>query len=109
MADTTETTDFESTINFLKGDLASASIPLAVNIIERWEHRLQDTQMFEDLRELKQALLEGNTTELKQYLNKLSDETEMAAAELRAQSATDDASQIGQIGKLLAKASEAIG
>ncbi len=75
MSDTTQTTDFDSTIQILQQDLASADSALAILMIERWQERLQGTDLFRNLSELKQAILNGNTTNIEKLLSELGKET----------------------------------
>ncbi|MBD2463680.1 hypothetical protein H6G89_22015 [Oscillatoria sp. FACHB-1407] len=106
MPDTTQTTDFDSTINLLQQDLSSVDLALAINIIERWEHQLQGTDIFEDLMELKQAILNGNLTELENLLRDLGEDTTATADSAREDGANEVAVKIEQIGKLLSQASQ---
>lgn len=105
MADTTQTTDFDSTIDLLQQDLSSVDLALAVTIIERWEHQLQGTDIFEDLMELKQAILNGSFTEAKKLLSDLGEATIAAAGRIREDGADEVAAKIEQIGQLLSQAS----
>lgn len=105
MPDITQTTDFDSTINLLQQDLSSVDIALAINIIERWENQLQGTDIFEDLSELKQAILNGNLTELENLLRDLGEDISATAVRVREDGAAEVAAKVEQIGKLLLQAS----
>lgn len=108
MADTTQTTDFDSTIHLLQQDLASVDVAVAVNLIERWEHQLQDSDLFDALMELKQAILDGNVAELEELLRDLGEDTTAAAASARQDGATEIAAKVEQIGQLLSRASQTV-
>ena len=105
MSDTTQTTDFDSTINFLQQDLASVDISLAINFIERWENQLQGTDIFEDLMELKQAILNGNRTDIENLLRDLGEDTAATASDVRQNGSVEIATKIEQISQLLSQAS----
>jgi hypothetical protein len=108
MSDTLQTTDFDSTIDFLQQDLASVDLALAINIIERWEHQLQGTDLFRDLMELKQAILNGNLTELETCLRNVGEATTATAGSVRGDGADEIAAKIEQIGKLLSQISHTV-
>lgn len=105
MPEAVQVADFDATINFLKQDLASVDIPLALNYIAQWEHELQGTELFQDLMDLKQAILNGNLTDLENTLHKVSENTIVVANDIRRQGSTEAATRIEQIGQLLAQAS----
>lgn len=96
MTDTTQTTDFQSTIHLLEQDLSSVDPALAILMIERWEERLQGTEIFGDLVELKQAILNGNMTNLEKFLGNLSQKTLKIANSLEAKPA-ENAKQIATL------------
>ncbi len=108
MPDTTQTTDFDSTIHLLQQDPASVDLAVVINIIERWEHQLQGTNIFEDLMELKQAILNGNSTELENLLRDLGEKTVAAAGSAREDGEDEVAAKIEEIGKLLSQASHTV-
>lgn len=105
MSDITQATDFDSTINFLQQDLSSVDLALAINIIERWENQLQGTDIFKDLMELKQAILNGNSTDLKNLLRALGEDTAAVAGSVREDGVAEVAAKIEQISTLLSQAS----
>jgi hypothetical protein len=105
MSDTTQTTDFDSTIRLLQQDLASLDLVVAIALIERWERQLQGTALFGNLSELKQAILDGNTTDAAKLLNHLSEGTSAMAASVADESA---AAKITELGRVLAQASNAL-
>jgi len=105
MPDTTQTNDLDSTINLLQQELASVDIALALNIIERWEYQLQGSDIFGDLMELKQAILNGNLIELENLLRDLGDNTSAIAGKVSQDGTGEVAAKIEQIGHLLAQAS----
>lgn len=105
MPDPTQTADFESTINLLQQDLSSVDTALAINIIERWQHQLQGTDLFAKLTELKQAIFNGNLTELENRLREVGEETSAIAASVREDGAVEVAA-LEQISKLLLQASQ---
>lgn len=107
MPDITATTDFDETIHLLQQDPASASPAVAVALIERWEQQLQDSDIFSDLTELKQAILAGNTTDIANLLSNLGQKTSAAAAGAREQVPADVVAKIQQIGDLLSQAGHA--
>ncbi|MBW4518569.1 MAG: hypothetical protein KME16_02395 [Scytolyngbya sp. HA4215-MV1] len=102
-SDTTQATDLESTIHLLQQNLASADPVVAIVLIERWEKQLQETEIFGDLGELKQAVLSGNISDISKLLKALGQETSAAAAEIEDESA-EMAAKIEEMGKLLAQA-----
>jgi uncharacterized protein YPO0396 len=95
MPDTTETTELndnlDSTIHLLQQDLASVDLAVALVFIERWEKQLHETDIFNDLSELKQALLNGSTAKMTKILSRLGEETLAMAASM------DDASGAAQV------------
>ncbi|GAB4365905.1 MAG: hypothetical protein Kow00121_02790 [Elainellaceae cyanobacterium] len=105
MSDTTQAANFDSTINLLKQDLSSVDVALAVSLIEEWENQLQGTEIFEDLMELKQAILDGNLTELETLLRDLGEDTSAIASSLREEGSAEVAAKVEQVSKLLSQAS----
>ena len=108
MPDSTQNTNFDSTINLLQQDLSSVDLALAINLIEQWENQLQGTDIFDDLMELKQAILNGNATELENLLRDLGEDTAAMAGSVREDGADEIATKIEQIGKLLSQASHSV-
>lgn len=107
MPDITEMTDLDTTIHLLQQDPASASPAVAVALIERWEQQLQGSDIFENLTELKQAILASNTTEISKILSELGHKTSAAAADAHEQASADTIAKIQQIGELLSQAGHA--
>lgn len=105
MPDTTQATDFDSTISLLQQDLSSVDLALAISMIERWENQLQGTDIFGELMELKQSILNGNVTNLENLLRDLGEDTLAKASCVREDGFPEVAAKIEQIGKLLAQAS----
>jgi hypothetical protein len=105
MPDTTQTADFDTTIHFLQQDLASADLALAINYIEQWENQLQETDIFQNLMELKQSILDGNLTELEKILRRLGESTTATANDIRKDNSETIAAKVEQIGQLLIEAS----
>lgn len=105
MPETTQAADFDATLHFLQQDLASADMALAINYIEQWENHLQGTPLFQDLMELKQAILNGNLTELESRLQKVGQDTAATASQIRDEGAAEIATKVEQIGQLLLQAS----
>lgn len=83
MSETTQAADFDATINFLKQDLASVDLAVAITYIEQWENQLQGTDIFQNLMELKQAILDGNIIELETLLRDLGENTTAFANDVR--------------------------
>jgi hypothetical protein len=107
MADTTETADFDSTINILRQDLNRVDLALVIAMIDRWEDQLQGTNLFAALSELKQSLLSGNEIEIAKLLNSLGQET-MTVAKSGEDLPTAVAAKIEEIGTLLLQAGNAL-
>lgn len=107
MPDTTQTTNFDSTIHLLQQDLASVDLAVAILVIERWEKQLQGTDLFEDLSELKQAILNGNTTDIAKLLSELSEDTSAMTDSVKEESA-EVAAKVEQIGTLLSQAGRSL-
>ncbi len=105
MPEATQAADFDATINFLKQDLASVDLAVAINYIEQWENQLQGTDIFQNLMELKQAILDGNLTELENTLRDLGEDTTAVAHDVHAEGSTAIAEKVEQIGRLLSQAS----
>jgi hypothetical protein len=97
MADTTQTTDLDLTIHLLQQDLSTVDTALAIMTIERWEEHLQGTDIFKDLSELKQALLNGRNDDVQSLLRALSEKTNLMADSLSG----EPAEQTKQIAALL--------
>lgn len=106
MPDTAQTADFDAIIHFLQQDLASVDLALAVNYIEQWENQLQGTEIFQDLMALKQAVLDGNLTELQKTLQNVGEATAAAASQIQQEGSGDIAVKVQQIGQLLTQASQ---
>ncbi|MCU0552696.1 MAG: hypothetical protein MUC48_25485 [Leptolyngbya sp. Prado105] len=106
MPKSSQTADFDATIEFLQQDLASADMAMAVYHIEQWEHLLQGTDLFRDLMEFKQTMLDGHVTELEQMLQDLGTDTIDTARRLRETGSEEMAAKIERIGQLLTEASQ---
>lgn len=108
MPDTTQSTNLDSTIHLLQQDLSSVDTALAISIIERWETQLQETDIFKDLSELKQAILNGDLRNLENLLRDLGEDTSAAAAHIREDGSAEVAAKAEQVGKLLSQASQQV-
>ena len=105
MPETTRAADFDRTIELLQQDLASVDLALALHYMTQWENQLEGTEIFRDLMELKQSLLDGNLTELETLLHHLSEETIAMAHVAYEDGEAEIAAKIEQIGQLLSQAS----
>lgn len=92
--DSTLASDLDSTVHLLQQDPASASPAVAIALIERWEHHLRGTAMFEPLSELKQAILNSNTTDMADLLSRLASETSKAIVTKQDQGSNEAAKAI---------------
>lgn len=104
MAEQTSTIDIDTTIALLQQDLASVPIEEAILVIERWQHPLQGTDLFADLGELKQAILDVRTIAIAEILVDLGEAVTMAAMDI----SPDVAPQLEQLGATLAQAGNAL-
>ena len=68
MADAIQNVDIDSTISALQRDLTSIPTDQAVAIINNWQQELSGTDLAEDLGELKEALLSGDTSSIAEIL-----------------------------------------
>jgi hypothetical protein len=75
------TTDLDKTIALLQQDFTLIPIEEVVAMIENWQHQLQDTDFFNDLSELKQAILSVRTTAISKLLINLGGDTTAIAAD----------------------------
>lgn len=104
MAEQTSTVDIDMTIALLQQDLASVPIEEAILVIERWQHQLQGTDLFADLGELKQAILDMRTTATAEILVDLGEAVTTAARD----TSPDVSPQLEQLGATLAQAGNAL-
>lgn len=98
MVDRTSTVDIDTTIALLQQDFASIPIEEIIFVIERWQHQLQGTDLFEDLGELKQAILDVRTTAIAEILVNLGEDV-TAAKDIP----PDVAPKLEQLGAILAQ------
>lgn len=99
MVDRTSTVDIDTTIALLQQDFAVIPVEEAIFVIERWQHQLQGTDLFEDLGELKQAILDVRTTAIAEILVDLGEEVTAAAKHI----SPEVAPQLEQLGAILAQ------
>lgn len=98
----------DSTLNLLQQDLASADSAVAMAIIEQWENHLQDTDLFEPLSQLKQAILNGNTAHVPELLNTLAEHSSTSNPAVRDRIPDEMQAQVAQISNLLSQAGNSI-
>ncbi|AHJ29319.1 hypothetical protein PN465_05050 [Nodularia spumigena CS-584] len=104
MADAIQNVDIDSTISALQRDLTSIPTDQAVAIINNWQQELSGTDLAEDLGELKEALLSGDTSSIAEILVDLGEDTQNAAA-----NATGDvATKVQRLGELLSQAGNSL-
>jgi hypothetical protein len=108
MSDTDQTGDLNSTINVLQQDLPSTSASVAIALIERWEEHLQGTELFDDLSQLKQAILNNDTSHIAELLNKLSKEVSKTVTRDNDDLPKQVVAKAEQISRLLAQAGESL-
>ncbi|CEJ48064.1 hypothetical protein [Umezakia ovalisporum] len=105
MADAIQNVDIDSTISALQRDLTSIPTDQAIAIINTWQQQLSGTDFAEDLGELKEAILSGDTESIADILADLGQDTQSAAA-----NATGDvAGKVLQLGETLCQASSSLG
>lgn len=104
MADMMQTLDLDATLAVLQQGIESISMDEAMAIIDSWHQQLLGTEIGQDLNELKQTLLGGNTLAIAKLLIGLGKDTSAAAA-----TATDDvATQVQKLGNLLMQAGDSL-
>lgn len=104
MADIMQTLDLDATLAVLQQGVESISMDEAMAMIDSWHQKLQGTEIAQDLNEIKQALMGGNTVAIAKLLIGLGKDTSAAAA-----SATDDvATQVQKLGSVLIQAGDAL-
>jgi hypothetical protein len=104
MADAIQNVDIDSTISALQRNLTSIPTDQAVAIINNWQQELSGTDLAEDLGELKEALLSGDTSSIAEILVDLGEDTQNAAA-----NATGDvATKVQRLGELLSQAGNSL-
>jgi hypothetical protein len=105
MTHSTPTVDLDTTIAALQQGLTSVPADEAVAIIDSWQQQLQGHDLAEDLGELKQALLNGDTASIAEILVDLGEDTSGEAAS----SVSDEISpKIKQLGELLMQAGRSL-
>lgn len=104
MADATKNVDLDSTISALQKDLKSIPTDQAIAIINNWQNQLSGTDLAEDLGELKEAILSGDTNAIADLLVDLGEDSQSAAA-----NATGDvANKVQRLGEMLCEAGNAL-
>jgi hypothetical protein len=104
MADATKNVDLDSTISALQQDLSSIPTDQAIAIINNWQNQLSGTDLAEDLGELKEAILSGDTNAIADLLVDLGEDSQSAAA-----NATGDvANKVQRLGEMLCEAGNAL-
>jgi hypothetical protein len=104
MADAIQNVDIDSTISALQRDLTSIPNDQAIAIINTWQQQLSGTDLAEDLGELKEALLSGDTSAIAEIMVDLGEDTQNAAA-----NATGDvATKVQRLGELLSQAGSSL-
>lgn len=101
-------TTMDSTINILQQDLNTVDTAVALALIEQWENQLQETEIFTQLSELKQAILNGNTSPIPELLNGLAQSTSTDNAFIREQVPDEMEAQVSQISELLSRAGQGL-
>ena len=104
MADPTQTVSLDSTIAALQQDLTTIAPNDAIALIDGWQQQLQGTDLAEDLGELKQALMSGDTGAISSILSDLGEDTSEAATSAD----SGVASKVQQLGQLLSQAATSI-
>jgi hypothetical protein len=94
----------DSTLNVLQQDLESADSAVAMAIIEQWENHLQETELFEPLSQLKQAILNGNTAHVPELLHRLAELSSTSNPVVRDRIPDEMEAQVAQISELLSQA-----
>jgi hypothetical protein len=104
MADATKNVDLDSTISALQQDLSSIPTDQAIAIINNWQNQLSGTDLAEDLGQLKEAILSGDTNAIADLLVDLGEDSQSAAA-----NATGDvANKVQRLGEMLCEAGNAL-
>lgn len=104
MADITQTPDFDTTLTLLQQDYESVSPAAAIAEIELWQHQLQGTDIFDDLSELKRAILNNETSTIAKILADLGKKTSMAAANADSDVPAETIAKIQHLGSILSQA-----
>ena len=95
-----QSVDFDQTIASLQQDPTTIPLSDAIAIIDSWQQQLQGHDIAEDLGELKQALQQGDSSQISKILADLGEDTSEVAADLPA----DISAKVQQIGMLLSQA-----
>ncbi|MDB9306755.1 MULTISPECIES: hypothetical protein [Cyanophyceae] len=104
MADAIQNVDLDSTISALQRNLTSIPTDQAVAIINNWQQELSGTDLAEDLGELKEAILSGDTSSIAEILVDLGEDTQNAAA-----NATGDvATKVQRLGEMLSQSGNSL-
>ena len=104
MADATQNIDIDTTISALQKNLTSIPTDQAMAIINTWQQQLSGTDLAEDLGELKEALLSGDTSSIAEMLVDLGEDTQSAGA-----NATGDiATKVQRLGEMLCEAGNSL-
>ena len=104
MADATQNIDIDTTISALQKNLTSIPTDQAMAIINTWQQQLSGTDLAEDLGELKEALLSGDTESIAEMLVDLGEDTQSAGA-----NATGDiATKVQRLGEMLCEAGNSL-
>ncbi|MDB9347730.1 hypothetical protein [Nodularia spumigena] len=104
MADAIQNVDLDSTISALQKNLTSIPTDQAVAIINNWQQELSGTDLAEDLGELKEAILSGDTSSIAEILVDLGEDTQNAAA-----NATGDvATKVQRLGEMLSQSGNSL-
>lgn len=85
--------------------LTAISVEDAYQIIEGWQQQLQGNDISEDLGQLKQAIMNGDTPAIKKILTDLGEDTREAAS---GATDTNASSKVRQIGELLSQAANSL-
>lgn len=104
MADMMQTLDLDTTIAVLQQGVTPISIDEAMAIIDSWHQQLQGTDINQNLNELKQALIGGNTVAIAKLLVDLGEKTSAAAATAN----EDVATQVQKLANLLLQAGNSL-
>jgi hypothetical protein len=110
MSDSAQISDLNSTIHLFQGDLTLADSALAIALIERWEHQLQETELFGELSALKQAILDSRTSAISELLSRLGVSVDRTVANLRhSHSGSGElSSRLEQLSQLLSQTSHSL-
>jgi len=99
MVNPAQTIDFDTTIAALQQDPTSIPANDAIAIIDAWQQELAGHDISEDLGELKQAIQDGDASEIAEILADLGEDTSDIAADLP----EEIAAKVQQIGQLLSQ------